>query len=241
MAIFKNESMNLREWIDHYKWQGVERFYLIDNDSCDNPFLTLSTYEDDGSIVYFSRPKKSCQIEHYREIYPLVRKECQWCLIADLDEFWYVSSGQSLAEQLRKEKDDCHIIYSNWVMFGSSGFIEHPKKIRVSFTYRWPLSIVTQQKYVFRTEKVHPKQIFVHYIAHHGVLPFKTDNQNYVVNHYAIQSLEYFTKIKMTRGDVQSTRNPRDLDYFSRYDRQSTDIDTRLHDILLSSQRVVDE
>ena len=41
LAIFKNETMGLKLWIDHYIKQGVEKFYLIDNDSTDNPLAIL--------------------------------------------------------------------------------------------------------------------------------------------------------------------------------------------------------
>jgi hypothetical protein len=30
LAIMKNEAMNLKLWIDHYIYQGVDHFYLID-------------------------------------------------------------------------------------------------------------------------------------------------------------------------------------------------------------------
>lgn len=36
LAIFKNEAMNLKEWLDHHLWQGVEHFYLINNGSEDD-------------------------------------------------------------------------------------------------------------------------------------------------------------------------------------------------------------
>jgi hypothetical protein len=29
MAIFKNETMNLRIWLEHYLWQGVDHFILL--------------------------------------------------------------------------------------------------------------------------------------------------------------------------------------------------------------------
>ena len=35
MAIFKNESMGIREWIEHYVWQGVDKILLINNNSTD--------------------------------------------------------------------------------------------------------------------------------------------------------------------------------------------------------------
>ena len=44
MAIFKNETFNLKIWLDHYIWQGVQHFYLIDNGSTDNPLEILNDY-----------------------------------------------------------------------------------------------------------------------------------------------------------------------------------------------------
>ena len=41
LSIFKNETMNLKLWIEHYLWQGIEHFYLIDNGSDDNPLSIL--------------------------------------------------------------------------------------------------------------------------------------------------------------------------------------------------------
>ena len=35
LTIMKNEAMNLKLWIDHYIWQGVDHFYIIDNNSTD--------------------------------------------------------------------------------------------------------------------------------------------------------------------------------------------------------------
>ena len=58
MAIFKNETMNLKLWIEHYLWQGVEHFYLIDNGSNDNPLSILQEYIDNGIVTYYFLPEK---------------------------------------------------------------------------------------------------------------------------------------------------------------------------------------
>lgn len=36
LAIFKNETMIIEEWMNHYLNEGVEHFYLIDNGSSDD-------------------------------------------------------------------------------------------------------------------------------------------------------------------------------------------------------------
>jgi len=90
MAIFKNETMNLKVWLDHYLWQGVEHFYLIDNGSTDTPLEILQSYIDNGLVTYFYRPEKYCQVEHYRNVYDAenIREKTEWLCICDLDEFF---------------------------------------------------------------------------------------------------------------------------------------------------------
>ena len=36
MAMFKNEAMGIREWVEHYVWQGVDTILLLDNNSTDD-------------------------------------------------------------------------------------------------------------------------------------------------------------------------------------------------------------
>ena len=57
LAQFKNETMNLKVWIEHYLWQGVEHFYLIDNGSTDNPLSILQEYINRGIVSYYYKPK----------------------------------------------------------------------------------------------------------------------------------------------------------------------------------------
>ena len=68
LAQFKNETMNLKLWLDHHLWQGVQHFFLIDNGSTDNPTRILQEYIDKGIVSYFYRPKLASQVENYRNI-----------------------------------------------------------------------------------------------------------------------------------------------------------------------------
>ena len=46
LAIFKNESEILDEWITHYIREGCSKFFLIDNGSSDNYIEKLAKYKD---------------------------------------------------------------------------------------------------------------------------------------------------------------------------------------------------
>ena len=91
LAIFKNETMNLKLWIDHYLWQGVDHFYLIDNGSNDNPLSVLQEYIDKGIVSYYFLPEQYKQVEHYRFVFDKanLKKETYWLVVCDLDEFFF--------------------------------------------------------------------------------------------------------------------------------------------------------
>ena len=55
--------------------------------------------------------------------------------------------------------------------------------------------------------------------------PTVDNPQQLSLNHYAIMSREYFSKVKMTRGDAdnQKVDNIRDWNYFDRYDHKEVE------------------
>jgi len=245
LAIFKNETMNLRVWLDHYIWQGVEHFYLIDNGSTDNPLTILQEYIDKGIVSYFYRSKPFHQLEHYRTIFDNenLKKTTRWLIIADLDEFFYGLKTSISAMLPKFIKYD--VIYCNWLMFGSSGLIDHPLDIRTSLINR-DSGFHPNKKYIFKPASLaSSSQIFIHHIQETN---HNTNNYNYNkhliklngnpfihLNHYPIQSKQYFENVKMRRGDVNSeiSNNIRNWSYFKEYDQNKNTLDHYLKDIVL--------
>ena len=76
VAEFNNQANDLQEWLQHYTRQGVARFYLIDKGSTDQwrkaiigfPVTMVSTIDKATSLV---------------------RKEAEWVLVVDVDDFLY--------------------------------------------------------------------------------------------------------------------------------------------------------
>ena len=60
-------------------------------------------------------------------------------------------------------------------------------------------------------------------------------NDKIKLNHYPIQSLDFFTKVKMTRGDATSNvvDNVRDMNYFNKYNENMNYKDTYLADLII--------
>jgi hypothetical protein len=234
LAIFKNETMNLKVWLDHYIWQGVDHFYLIDNNSSDNPLKILNNYKSMITYERLDEPYK--QVRHYRYMYKKydIKHRTKWLIMADLDEFWYSPNPSS---NLKIELSKCHkyIIYANWFMFGSSGLINHPDDIRTAIINREP-DLHLNTKWIIRAKKIKGRYINQHKIRNNIVKDRKIirDNTNFHLNHYPIQSKEYFDKVKKTRGDVATERfdNIRDDNYFNGYDKNTSFIDEKLANLV---------
>lgn len=213
LAIFKNERLNLKTWIDHYVWQGVDHIYLIDNDSDDHPLEILQEYIDKGVVSYYLRKEPRVQVKHYVDIFEheKLKEETYWLCICDLDEFFF-GTTTTLKNTLRDLDAKTNVILSNWHNYGHDGNIEHPKDIRVGNLNRDPQ--LQNTKTIFKTQVIdHDGMINIHHLHnYHG--PSHTENDLIRLHHYRLQSEEYFVNNKMTRGDVLYSDNHRDMSYF---------------------------
>lgn len=214
---FKNETLNLSIFIKHYLWQGVNKFYLIDNNSNDNPLFILQEYIDKGIVEYIFNPEKYKQVEIFRNTmnHYNIKNFYDWVIYCDLDEFYY---GYPNILKTQLIDFNCHAIYTNWRLFGSDGVIEHPEDIRISITHR-AKELSKSQKYIFNPKNIDTNNLHIHYITNNSN-NFIVENNKIRLNHYAIQSLTYFKTVKMVRGDVnkEEYENIRDMNYFNAYD-----------------------
>lgn len=227
MGIMKNEEMAVVEWIEHYLWCGAGAIFLIDNGSTDTSVERIRPYIESGVVRLIQRPQPWKQVEHYwaavRELD--IRKQCQWLLIADLDEFWFCPSGRKLTSALTSF-DAFDVIQANWTNFGSSGLKAQPASIREGFVHRRGIMPShSWSKYICKTSAIRKKaNLQIHRFTGARSEKTTTSNDIFRINHYMLQSEEYFRKVKMTRGDVNSpvhdtTRDPR---YFAEHDEACT-------------------
>jgi len=151
-------------------------------------------------------------------------------------------------QHLEIETERVDQIMIPWKMYGSSGFEQQPENVVHHFLKRQLYDGKTKSqamrnhndinvKSIVRTSSVVSFQIHGHRMKP-GSVSRRSNNQvcpsdNWLLttedilkseslhlNHYAIQSLEFFTKIKMTRGSASTAchDNVRNVSYFHRYD-----------------------
>lgn len=93
-AIMRNESLRLPHFITYYKNLGVERFFLIDNNSTDDSVRLALEQEN----VHVFETKENYQnhwfwMEHLLDTYG----KGHWCVVVDIDELFSYPSAEHLS------------------------------------------------------------------------------------------------------------------------------------------------
>jgi hypothetical protein len=261
MAQFFNESHIIREWVDHYLWQGVDHFILIDNcDVCpaDESNEILGSYIKNGQVTLIRDLGKHQQLDHYTKYSKPFLALAEWIMVVDMDEFVYARRGwPTIGDYLNSLSPAVVQLCVPWKVYGSSGQIEIPSSAVDAFTKRHPKAV--HCKGIMRADATKGFEIHVHYLtdinAKYGHCintanikrecrqPLEgNETRNYNaydlhLNHYAIQSLNWFKAVKMTRGSANTAvfDHIRNLDYFKKFDKPATMVDTELKDMRASA------
>ena len=271
LAIFHNESHIMKEWMEHYLAEGVDYFYLINNFSTDDFLPILQQHGTHVTLINSCTPNDqfmSAQLVSYD--YMLrehIKHNTEWLIIVDLDEFMYASDPHVTLKQelehIEKRIQNVACVRVPWKMFGSNGHISQPRSVVKNFTKR--------ERYI-GTNDVQIKNIFkphcIECIGIHEVflLPdYVTINSNGVnknghsiyqteeniaersissirLNHYCLQSKEYWTDVKMKRVcvNINKLMDPPSLTLEQFNDRDSQCIDVTDIDLYLKHKALYD-
>lgn len=245
LAIMKNETLNLKEWAAHYRWQGASAVVLLNNGGGDDVDeagwrAELRGFED--FVTVLDAPLPHSQEPQYNDIGRpwLEARGCEFVAVLDLDEFLYVrrpavSLRAAVAAAFDAAGAGTALLACPWLMFGSSGLVAHPRgSVRTNFTWRAAQPHVLHKSIARLASLVRLK-------AHeHETLGGKAGcPPDLALNHYAIQSREYFAAVKMSRGDVccKEYEGVRTWDYFRGFDFREVE-DTALRDLVQQEEGV---
>lgn len=230
-AIAKNEGPYFQEWIEWHRKQGVEKFYIYDNESTDGTREVLEPYIASGLVDYTYFPGQKMQLAAYDDCFERHRLEMRWLAIIDLDEFIVPIKDRSIPEFLHR-MEKYPVVEINWLVYGSGGAKkQEPGGVMERFRRH---SLPEHRLNTHVKSIVDPRRVCGMIGCHeaarlsgkaadsHGVPLTKgfrdrKPQQDVIrINHYAIKSYEEFLS-KRARGRARAN-SLRDMNYFDAYD-----------------------
>jgi hypothetical protein len=228
-SVFKNESHILDEWISHYIYHGVDHIYLVNDFSSDNYQEIIEKYADKVTLFQNDIVTREVgrQIQIYNKFFTPLLNTSKWLSILDMDEFLYSPYSINLQNMLKLYEDYSQILV-DWVHFGSNDHILQPNSVVEGFTMR---AFYGKDKQYYSYKNIFKTQTFIKFGIHrcetNGTIIYlknsdTSETPHFLINHYTIQSFEFFMKIKKTRGDCDNWFDhinfKRDEEYFKNYD-----------------------
>jgi len=241
LAMFKNESWIINEWIKHYLLEVFDHFYLIDNGSTDNYEEKIKEYKSYYTLVKDSTrlPKGTQSYLFKLHFLNKIKNETKWIIVCDIDEYIYARNKYNTIPQALKSLPE-HIekIWLPWKIYGSSGHIKHPDSIIKSFIKRYDIykNDEGHGKCISKTQNMlnfgccgHNIQLSTNNNSYNsnGILmdnfimnETTCNSLNLHLNHYMLLSEEYYEKIKCIRGGGESGITDKyTLQFFRNQDR----------------------
>lgn len=236
-AVFKNESHILSEWIQHYLIRGIDHIYLINDNSTDNFLPIIEAFA--GKVTLFHNDivtgNLGRQDQLYEKYFRPILSQTEWMAILDLDEFLYSPTGHDIYS-IVSHHSDASQIKVDWLMFGSSGHIYQPISVVAGFTERAAFTGTGDFysfKCIFKAKDLLSFGLHISNVSGPTIHLAYSDGvpSPLVINHYIIQSRDFFMKVKAVRGDCDNyydhMKLKRDQAYFDHHNNNQI-TDTRL-------------
>lgn len=231
-AIAKDEGPYFKEWIDWHRSQGVDKFYVYDNESTDSTREVLQPYIDAGVVEYIDWPGYRMQLAAYDDCIERHRLDTRWLAFIDLDEFIVPMKDESIPCFLRRFEEFA-AVEINWLIYGSGGakkkepgtmmerFRHHSKPDHI--LNRHVKSIINPRRVYTMIGCHEAARISGNAADSHGEVLTKSfrdrePQQDVIrVNHYAVRSYEEFVE-KQNRGRASGKQRTVKDEYFRQYD-----------------------
>jgi len=224
-AIFKNEAPYFKEWIEFHKLQGVEHFFLYNNNSEDDYLMVLQPYIDSGEVTLRQWPgefknNKSLdwtriQAGAYTDCIQTSSTVTNWLAVIDIDEFLFCPDGQDLPTFLI-DYEEYGGVCVNWRLFGTSHLETIPSDLLMieALTYcsspllprNKTVKCIIQPRYVKKAKRAHDFQFIDNYFSItadgekvSSVRSKSRSDDKIRINHYWTRTEKYFRETKIER------------------------------------------
>lgn len=133
---FRDEAKYLKEWIEFHLLVGVDKFYMINHLSQDDPHSVLQPYIDKGIVILedvmieFAEPQHKTfnnEIKLVHNTLPRLHNlmknaDTSWVMFLNVDEFLYPTEKNNLKDVLVEYPETIGQVSVNWQMMGNSNY-----------------------------------------------------------------------------------------------------------------------
>ena len=226
----KEENLYIREFIEHYKYYGVDKIFLYDNNDIDGEHFEkiIGDYiEQDLLQIINWRGKHGIIYKVMNECYEKNKDNYDWILFYELDEFIHLYNYTNIKIFLQENKfKQCQIIYLNLVIHTDNNMLYYQNN---SLFERFPnivpkdkspnlqvkmiikgrikdLEIQNTANCIQKNTKTTLKTCngFGEQIQQKGFQTEKVDFKYYYIDHFFSKSTEEFIR-KLAKGEVLLT------------------------------------
>jgi hypothetical protein len=102
VAVLKNETSYIEEWLCHHMVVGVQHFFLYDNGSEDDIYEVLRRYINHGVVTIVSFPMRGLQRDAYNHALRFYGGATEWLAYFDIDEFLVPERDETVPQVLSR-------------------------------------------------------------------------------------------------------------------------------------------
>jgi hypothetical protein len=235
-AIFKDEALYLKDWINYHTRLGVQYFYLYNNNSSDN---FLESIKDFSNVSVYDWPKHPGQVQAYNDCI-LTKAKSKWLALIDIDEYIVPNKSDSIVEVLKDyETSLVSGLCISWAWFGDNNkekYEDIPVPVRFDLRYYGHSPHV---KSIVRPERImgavnphwcHPLRgkgyynVDEDFEAANTATPKQEKTRVIQINHYYTKSKEEWAlKCAKGRADIREHRGLEGIDIINKSTRREID------------------
>lgn len=118
VAVAKNESRYIQEWLDYHQKLGFNEIIIYDNSGNGD----LKSHDN---ITIYDAPGERIQLQAYKDSLSKMTYG-QWNLYCDVDEF--LNIGNLSIQEFLKPYQGADVVKLNWVVYGDNNLLEYEDK-----------------------------------------------------------------------------------------------------------------
>ena len=129
VVIGRLENRYANEFIEYYKYLGVDTIFIVDNNDKDEEYFedVLQSYIDDKFVYvlhYRGVKQEYFQVNMYMKIYQKFKDKFDWWIFLDFDEFLTLTEDKNIKDYLnRKEFENTNQILINWKVYTDNDLV----------------------------------------------------------------------------------------------------------------------